>query len=215
MSHVFHALRRSASEARLILPKKIERHHLNDSEPCHDDRSPRRLNISKTIEARHLSGLVSEPLAGPSEAGNTDTKHRQHRQHRQPSASPASWPITGSTTEVLAGANMAEDPGHSDPPRSDNIRRALEAPSSTIRRRRPSSTTSIKTNMTRATRTMGTGTGSTEDTTRAATADSTTTEATEEEDRRIETINRSTMTLGRTVLLGEEDAQCLAEEGAR
>ena len=110
---------------------------------------------------------------------------------------------------------MAEDPGHNDRPRSDNIRRALEVPSSTIRRRRPSSTTSIKTNMTRATRTMGTGTGSTEDTTRAATADSTTTEATEEEDRRIETINRSTMTLGRTVLLGEEDAQCLAEEGAR
>ena len=110
---------------------------------------------------------------------------------------------------------MAEDPGHSDPPRSDNIRRALEAPSSTIRRRRPSSTTSIKTNMTRATMTTETGTSMTEDTNRAATADSTTTEATEEEDRQTETIHRSITTLGRTALPGEEDAQCLEEEGAR
>ncbi len=109
---------------------------------------------------------------------------------------------------------MAEGPGHSDRRHSDNIRQALEAPSSTIRRRRPSSTTSIKTNMIRATITMGMGTGTTEDTSRAATADNTTTEATEEEDRQTETINRSITTLGRTALPGEEDGQCLAEEGA-
>jgi len=98
---------------------------------------------------------------------------------------------------------MAADRDHSGRPRNDNTRRALEDPSSTMRRRPSSSTISTRTDMARATTTMGMATTK-------AMEDSTTTEATEEEGLQAKTISRSTMTLGRTDL-GEVGDPCMEE----
>lgn len=101
------------------------------------------------------------------------------------------WRITDNMTRVLAGANMAEDRDHNDRPRNDNTRPALEDPSSTMRRRPSSSTISTRTDMARATTTMGM-------VTTKAMEDSTTTEATEEEALQVRTTSRTTTTLGQT-----------------
>ncbi len=103
---------------------------------------------------------------------------------------------------------MAEDRDPSDRPRSDSIRQAPEDRSNTMaRRRRNSSSISIKTAATAQAATMTTGTATTEDTIRV-TADNTMTEATAEEDLRVKTTSGTTTNRGQTVLLEEEDDQC-------
>jgi hypothetical protein len=107
---------------------------------------------------------------------------------------------------------MAGDRGLNDRRRSAITPRAPAVLSNTMRRRpNNSSTTSIKTGRVMATTTTGMGT--TKATTRV-TADNTMRGATEEEDRRIKTTSRITMTRGRPGLAGEGGLR-LAEEAVQ
>jgi hypothetical protein len=115
----------------------------------------------------------------------------------------------GVPAPALVGASTAEARDLSGRRRSDNILRALQDHSNTMRPRLNSSTTSIKTDTAKATTNMAMGT------TRGTADSNTTMAATEEVDLRIKIISRNTTIRARMDREGGADDRCPTEGAAQ